>query len=103
MAIMKLDVLDKFETLKIAVGYRLADGELSENLPRNLENLNPVYEEMPGWKCKTAGITDYNKLPSEMLDYLKRLSELVGAEISIISTGPKREESIVLNPNQLWN
>ena len=103
MAIMKLDVLDKFETLKIGVGYRLADGEISENLPRNLENLNPVYEEMPGWKCKTAGITDYNKLPSEMLDYLKRLSELVGAEISIISTGPKREESILLNPNQSWN
>ena len=103
MAIMKLDVLDKFETLKIAVGYRLADGELSENLPRSLENITPVYEEMPGWNCKTAGITDYKKLPSEMLAYLKRLSELVGAEVSIISTGPKREESIDLNPNNLWN
>ena len=103
MAIMKLDVLDKFETLKIAVGYRLSDGELSENLPRSLENVTPVYEEMPGWKCKTAGITDYKKLPSEMLAYLKRLSELVGAEVSIISTGPKREESIDLNPNNLWN
>ena len=103
MAIMKLDVLDKFETLKIAVGYRLSDGELSENLPRSLENVTPVYEEMPGWNCKTAGITDYKKLPSEMLAYLKRLSELVGAEVSIISTGPKREESIDLNPNNLWN
>ncbi|MDC0246493.1 adenylosuccinate synthase [Deltaproteobacteria bacterium] len=103
MAIMKLDVLDKFETLKIAVGYRLSDGELSENLPRSLENITPVYEEMPGWNCKTAGITDYKKLPPEMLAYLKRLSELVGAEVSIISTGPKREESIDLNPNNLWN
>ena len=103
MAIMKLDVLDKFETLKIAVGYRLSDGELSENLPRSLENITPVYEEMPGWNCKTAGITDYKNLPSEMLAYLKRLSELVGAEVSIISTGPKREESIDLNPNNLWN
>ena len=103
MAIMKLDVLDKFETLKIAVGYRLSDGELSENLPRSLENITPVYEEMPGWNCKTAGITDYKKLPSEMLAYLKRLSELVGAEVSIISTGPKREESIYLNPNNFWN
>ena len=103
MAIMKLDVLDKFETLKIAVGYRLSDGELLENLPRSLENITPVYEEMPGWNCKTAGITDYKKLPSEMLAYLKRLSELVGAEVSIISTGPKREESIDLNPNNLWN
>ena len=103
MAIMKLDVLDKFETLKIAVGYRLSDGELSENLPRSLENITPVYEEMPGWNCKTGGITDYKKLPSEMLAYLKRLSELVGAEVSIISTGPKREESIYLNPNNFWN
>ena len=103
MAIMKLDVLDKFETLKIAVGYRLSDGELSENLPRSLENITPVYEEMPGWNCKTAGITDYKRLPLEMLAYLKRLSELVGAEVSIISTGPKREESIDLNPNNLWN
>ena len=103
MAIMKLDVLDKFETLKIAVGYRLSDGKFSENLPRSQENITPVYEEMPGWNCKTAGITDYKKLPSEMLAYLKRLSELVGAEVSIISTGPKREESIDLNPNNLWN
>ena len=102
MAIMKLDVLDKFETLKIAVAYRLTDGELTEDLPRSLENVTPVYEEMPGWNCETAGITDYDQLPPEMLAYLERLSELVGAPISIISTGPKREESIVLNPDQLW-
>ena len=102
MAIMKLDVLDKFETLKIAVGYRLADGKLTENFPRSLDNVTPVYEEMPGWNCKTARITDYDQLPSEMLAYLERLSELVGAAVSIISTGPKREESIVLNPDQLW-
>ena len=102
MAIMKLDVLDKFETLKIAVGYRMADGELTENFPRSLDNVTPVYEEMPGWNCQTAGITDYDQLPPEMLAYLERLSELVGAAVSIISTGPKREESIVLNPDQLW-
>lgn len=102
MAIMKLDVLDKFETLKIAVAYRLADGELTEDLPRSLENVTPVYEEMPGWNCETAGITDYDQLPPEMLAYLERLSELVRAPVSIISTGPKREESIVLNPDQLW-
>ncbi len=102
MAIMKLDVLDKFETLKIAVAYRLADGELTEDLPRSLENVTPVYEEMPGWNCETAGITDYDQLPPEMLAYLERLSDLVGAPVSIISTGPKREESIVLNPDQLW-
>ena len=103
MAIMKLDVLDKFETLKIAVGYRLADGELTENFPRSLDNVTPVYEEMPGWNSKTAGITEYDQLPPEMLAYLERLSELVGAAVSVISTGPKREESIILNPDQLWH
>jgi adenylosuccinate synthase len=102
MAVMKLDVLDKFETLKIAIAYRLPNGELTENLPRSLENVTPVYEEMAGWNCKTAGVTDYEQLPPQMLAYLERMSELVGAPVSIISTGPKREESIVLNPDQLW-
>jgi adenylosuccinate synthase len=63
MAVMKLDVLDKFDTLKIAVSYRLSNGEHTENLPRSLENVTPVLEEMPGWKCKSAGITEYDQLP----------------------------------------
>ena len=102
MAVMKLDVLDKFDTLKIAVSYRLSNGEHTENLPRSLENVTPVLEEMPGWKCNSAGITEYDQLPWEMLAYLERISELVGAKVSIISTGPKREETIVLNPDQFW-
>ena len=102
MAVMKLDVLDKFETLKIAVGYRSSNGEFRDNLPRSLENVTPVYEEMPGWQCSSEGITEYAQLPSEMLAYLERMSELVGAKVSIISTGPKREETIVLNPDQFW-
>ena len=102
MAVMKLDVLDKFDTLKIAVSYRLSNGEHTENLPRSLENVTPVLEEMPGWKCNSAGITEYDQLPQKMLAYLERISELVGAKVSIISTGPKREETIVLNPDQFW-
>jgi len=102
MAVMKLDVLDKFDTLKIAVSYRLSNGEHTENLPRSLENVTPVLEEMPGWKCNSAGITEYDQLPGKMLAYLERISELVGAKVSIISTGPKREETIVLNPDQFW-
>ena len=57
---------------------------------------------MPGWKCSSEGITELDKLPSEMMAYLERMSELVGAKVSIISTGPKREETIVLNPDQFW-
>ncbi len=77
MAVMKLDVLDKFDTLKIAVSYRLSNGEHTENLPRSLENVTPVLEEMPGWKCNSAGITEYDQLPQKMLAYLERISCLL--------------------------
>jgi len=103
IAVTKLDVLDIFDTLKIATGYRLPNGEEIDNLPRSLENVIPVYHEMPGWKCRTAGLVKYDQLPNEMLAYLDKISELVGAKVSIISTGPKREETIVLNPDQFWN
>ena len=58
---------------------------------------------MPGWKCQPAGLVKYDLLRGEMLGYLDKLSELVGAKVSIISTGPKREETIVLNPDQFWD
>ncbi len=103
LAVTKLDVLDKFDTLKIAVAYRKSNGEECENFPGSLENVSPVYHEMPGWKCSTAGIVEYDKLPSEMLAYLEKISELVAAPVSVISTGPKREETIVLNPDQFWD
>ena len=103
IAVTKLDVLDNFDTLKIATGYRLPNGEECDNFPRSLENVIPVYHEMPGWKCRTAGAVKYEKLPTEMLAYVDKISELVGAKVSIISTGPKREETIVLNPDQFWD
>ena len=103
IALTKLDVLDKFDTLKIATAYRLPNGEKCENFPRSLENVIPVYHEMAGWKCRTAGLVKYDQLPGEMLAYLDKISELVGAKVSIISTGPKREETIVLNPDQFWD
>ena len=101
IAVMKLDVLDKFETLKIGIGYRLSNGEICEKISQSMEDVTPIYEEMPGWNCKTLGITDYKKLPSEMIAYLERISELVGASVSIISTGPKREDSIIVKPEKL--
>ncbi len=100
IAVTKLDVLDSFDTIKIAIAYRLPNGEKCPNLPRSLENVDPVYIEMPGWNCRTAGIVKYDQLPKEMLAYLDKICELVGAKVSIISTGPKREETIVLNPDQ---
>ncbi len=102
IALTKLDVLDNFQTLKIAISYILPNGKESNYLPRSLENVTPVYYEMPGWKCRTAGLVKYDQLPDKMLNYIDKISELVGAKVSIISTGPKREETIVLNPDQFW-
>ena len=81
----------------------MPNGEKCENFPRSLENVIPVFHEMPGWKCRTAGLVEYDQLPNKMLAYLDKISELVGAKVSIISTGPKREETIVLNPDQFWD
>jgi len=102
IALMKLDVLDKFEKIKIAVGYKLPNGEITENISYSIENVTPIYDEMPGWNCITRGITKYEDLPNEMLNYINKVSDLVGVPTSIISTGPKREESILVNTDQFW-
>jgi adenylosuccinate synthase len=98
LCITKLDVLDGMETLRIATAYKL-DGELISDTPgdaERLERCEPVYEELPGWQESTAGLTEYTQLPENAKRYLKRVEELVGTSIDIISTGPDREETIVL-------
>ena len=98
LCITKLDVLDGLETLKICTGYRL-NGEDVESHPERIEDyddLECVYEELPGWKESTVGITDYDALPDNARAYLKRVEELVGTPIDIISTGPDRVETIML-------
>ena len=103
LAVTKLDVLDALETLRIATGYRIPSGEIVATLPsRNVEAVEPTYEEMPGWQCPTVGIATVEELPAAMRAYLDRLSELVGAPVSIISTGPRREETIVLDSANFW-
>jgi adenylosuccinate synthase len=103
LAMMKLDVLDKLETLRIATGYRLPDGSVVSDFPStSLEFVEPVYEEVPGWKCPTVGITKVEQMPAAMRAYLERISELVRAPVSIVSTGPRREETLVLQPEYIW-
>ncbi len=101
LCITKLDVLDELETIKIGVAYRL-HGKVIDYLPSDAETLaecEPIFEEMPGWQANTVGVTDYAALPEKAKAYLKRLSDLVGAPIDIISTGPDRKETIILrNP-----
>jgi adenylosuccinate synthase len=98
LCITKLDVLDGAETLKICVGYDI-DGAVSEILPVGAEELErcvPVYEEMPGWQENTLGVKAHDKLPKAARDYLKKIETLTGVPIDIISTGPERDETIVL-------
>ncbi len=98
LCITKLDVLDGAETLKICVGYDM-NGTLSDILPVGAEELArcvPVYEEMPGWRESTVGVRAHDKLPKAARDYLGRIEKLCGVPIDIISTGPERDETIVL-------
>ncbi len=101
MCITKLDVLDGLETLKICTGYQ-CDGEFKELPPIGADaygKCEPIYEEMPGWKESTVGLRNYDDLPANARAYLKRLEEVVGIPVDIISTGPERDETIILrNP-----
>jgi len=98
LCVTKLDVLDGIETLKICTAYRF-DGALRQTPPSGADALarcTPVYEEMPGWKESTVGVRTFAKLPENAQAYLKRIEELTEARIDIISTGPDRDETIVL-------
>ncbi len=102
LAITKLDVLDDLPELKICVGYRYK-GSLLKSFPpeiRVLEQCRPEYISVKGWKQRTAGIQNYKELPKLAQDYLKQLSDLVEADISIVSTGPDRSETIVAPPHE---
>jgi len=100
LVITRLDVLDGFPSVKICTGYH-ADGQELTHVPSSislLERCRPVYEELSGWERPTAGATRPEELPPEAMTYVRRIEELVGAPVNIISTGPKREETVVLKP-----
>ena len=99
MCLTKLDVLDGLDKIGICTAYNIA-GEQTSIAPLGAEKYEactPVFEYMDGWEGITKGITELDKLPANALAYIKRLEELVGVEISILSTGPERNETIVLN------
>ena len=98
ICLTKLDVLDGLEKIGICTAYRL-HGEVTETAPLGAdqyEQCQAIVEEMPGWEGTTAGITNFNDLPDNAKAYIKRLEELVGVKITIISTGPERDETIIL-------
>lgn len=102
LCVTKLDVLDGLDVLKIAVAYKDASGRTLNRPPQaadDFEGLVPVYEEMPGWQENTADVTQMSDLPANAIAYLKRLEELLGVPMDMLSTGPERDSTIVLrNP-----
>ena len=97
LCVTKLDVLDGLDTIRICVGYEI-DGTVLDTpplLPAHFGECRAVYEEHPGWKESSVGITRYEELPANARSYIERLQGLVGIPIDIISTGPDREQTII--------
>ncbi|MDQ7075369.1 MAG: adenylosuccinate synthase [Gammaproteobacteria bacterium] len=98
LCITKLDVMDGLKTIKLCTSYN-CEGEILDTPPVGAEAYElckPVYEEMPGWTESTEGMTEYDDLPENAKAYLNRLQEVVGVPIDIISTGPERNQNVVL-------
>lgn len=102
LVVMKLDVLDQMETIKICTGYRYRNGVIHE-FPASLKVLGecqPVYEEYPGWRTDTTTAKTFTDLPQRAQDYLKRIAELAQAPIAMVSVGWRRDETIVAE--KIW-
>ena len=98
VALTKLDVLDGFETLKIGVGYRL-NGQEIDYMPAGLKAqgaLEPIYETMEGWSDSTRGARSWKDLPAAAVKYVRRIEELIGAPVALLSTSPEREDTILM-------
>ena len=99
IALTKIDVLDSFDEIKICVGYKLGDQKL-DYFPSSEDdqlNVEPIYESFEGWKSKTTGINSFEDLPILAQNYINRIVELTGTKIDLISTSPKREDTILIN------
>jgi len=101
IALTKLDVLDGFERLKVCTAYRL-DGAVIDHLPACQSaqaRVEPVYEEVEGWSASTAGARSWAALPAEAVKYVRRIEELIGAPVTVLSTSPERQDTILVqNP-----
>ncbi len=99
LCMTKLDVLDGLDVLRIAVGYKDSEGNHLSRPPQAADDfvgLEPIYEEMPGWHENTADVTVMSDLPANAIAYLKRIEQLLGVPVDILSTGPERDSTIIL-------
>ncbi len=98
LVVTKMDVLDELEEIPICVGYQV-DGKVSDEIPadvQGLERIKPVYTTLKGWRSSTEGITEFDKLPKAAQEYLRFQERESGAKIGMVSTGPDREQTMVL-------
>ena len=98
IALTKLDVLDELDEIKVCVGYEI-DGNGTDTFPAvssDLRQIKPVYETLAGWRSETLGVTNFADLPENARKYVEFLSDSVGVEIGLISTGPERDQTIIL-------
>jgi adenylosuccinate synthase len=98
VALTKLDVLDGLEKLKVCVGYKVG-GETLGYFPAGLKaqaSLEPVYEELDGWSETTAGARDTRNLPANAIKYVRRIEELIGTPVALLSTSPERDDTILM-------
>jgi adenylosuccinate synthase len=96
--ITKLDVLDTLAEIPVCIGYEI-DGRTTDEIPADvdgLERIKPVYTTLKGWQEPTEGITDYEKLPAAAKEYLRFQERESGAKIGMVSTGPDRDQTMVL-------
>lgn len=99
LCINKLDVLDNLPVVKICVAYEYQGKKIDTVLPtvEDYELCKPVYEEFPGWDQPTEGITEWEKLPQAARNYLKKIEALLGVPVNIVSTGPDRKATVIIN------
>jgi adenylosuccinate synthase len=98
LCITKLDVLDGLDAIRVCTGYRI-DGQATDLVPTGADEVarcEPVYETLPGWKDSTVGATTFDALPHDARAYLKRVEQLAGVPIAMVSTGPDRHETIMV-------
>lgn len=97
LIMMKADVLDQFETIKVCVGYEV-DGQVTDNFPFELnDQVKPVYVELPGWQTDLTKIKDQNEFPEEFNNYINFIEDEMGIPVTIASVGPNREQTIFLD------
>jgi adenylosuccinate synthase len=103
VALTKLDVLDALDEIKVCTGYKL-DGRVCDSLPavsQDLRRIEPIYATLPGWKTSTVGTTEMSSLPGDARRYVEFLSEQIGVEIGLVSTGPERSQTIIVQDSAL--